>query len=153
MIIFHVKTSCTNRGFSLFQSSSRRRSSLWGEIWARAAVRHMGLYPCAKGENPACLVGSESFVGSGLLTPTLPLSLRDISKTLAFAEAGLRHHTPNCAVALLGHFPSAADVPGTRVIFQTFPNEYAGSLEASKVTSRRCLYSLNEGREKAFPVF
>lgn len=75
MIIFHVKTSCTNRGFSLFQSSSRRRSSLWGEIWARAAVRHLGLYPCAKGENPACLVGSEGFVwkwSAHTNTPTEP---------------------------------------------------------------------------------
>lgn len=56
-------------------------------------------------------------------------------------------------LGLIGHLQSAAVIAGIRVIFQIFPNEYAGSLIASEVTSRGCLYSLNEGREKAFKVF
>lgn len=47
----------------------------------------------------------------------------------------------------------ATTISGIKVIFQILPKEHAGSLIASEVTSRRCLYSLNEGREKPFQVF
>lgn len=89
------------------------------------------LYPvstCVEGVKPACLAGSEGF-------------------------GWKRSSGGEFCWGSFGHFQSAADISGIRVIFQIFPNEYADALVASEATSRRCLYSLNEGREKAFKVF
>ena len=99
---------------------------------ARVTTRSLGLYPVStrvEGVKPARSARSEGF--------------------------GWKRSSPGREFCWgsFGHFQSAANVSGIRMVFQIFPNEYAGSLVASEVTSRRCLYPLNEGREKAFKGF